>query len=337
MPDRVSSREEIEERLRAGQHDALNFPRAQLAGVDLGHLELTKANFAGADLSGSNLAHTDLSEANLSGADLEGAVMFGANLTGAELLGANLRAANLSSCEAPRAGFGGVHLDEASLFEANLREASFSRSSLRGADLRCANLRGARFHHADLREADASHADLGEAELDDSNVEGTTFDGSDLRGARLPRLVRFERASWIEVDVRETDFRNAYALRRLIIDENYLHEFRIRGGRFEVLYQLWRVTSDCGRSFWRWAAWTGAVILLFAAAFYGVDIDYGEHPTVLSPLYYSVVTLTTLGYGDVLPASIAAQVVAMLEVCVGYVALGGLISILGNKMARRGE
>lgn len=62
-----------------------------------------------------------------------------------------------------------------------------------------------------------------------------------------------------------------------------------------------------------------------------------HHTSPLTPYYFSWVTLTTLGYGDVLPASTAAQVVVMLEVFAGYMSLGGLLSIFSNKMARRGS
>ena len=51
-------------------------------------------------------------------------------------------------------------------------------------------------------------------------------------------------------------------------------------------------------------------------------------------IYYSVVTFTTLGFGDIKPATESAMVV-MLEVILGYVMLGGLISIFANKVARR--
>jgi voltage-gated potassium channel Kch len=50
-----------------------------------------------------------------------------------------------------------------------------------------------------------------------------------------------------------------------------------------------------------------------------------------------LVTLTTLGYGDVVPTSLAAQMLAVLEALLGYVGLGGLLSILANKMARRAD
>jgi len=337
MSGPVLSRDDVEARLRSGDESEVSFRGALLTGLDLSGLDLSKRNFSGADLTEANLSNADLSDANLSGANLERAVMFGAMLSGAELVGADLARADLSRCEASRAGFGAAILEKTSFFEANLSGSTFSQANLRGSDLRCADLRRARLHASSLNDVDASQADLREAELDGSDVSGATFNGADLRGARLPRLQNFERANWLAVDIRETDFRGAYSLRRLIIDENYLEEFRSRGPHFEILYRVWRMTSDCGRSFWRWAAWMGLIACLFAVAFSFVAVDYGDYETLLSPLYYSVITLTTLGYGDVLPKSSAAQALAMFEVCVGYVVLGGLISILANKMARRGE
>ena len=80
-----------------------------------------------------------------------------------------------------------------------------------------------------------------------------------------------------------------------------------------------------------------AVYIVFAWLYTLVAVDYGDHQTPLSAIYYSVVTVTTLGYGDVLPASGPAQVVAMAQVIIGYVMLGGLLSIISNKMVRRAE
>ncbi len=105
-----------------------------------------------------------------------------------------------------------------------------------------------------------------------------------------------------------------------------------------VAYLLWRVTSDCGRSLRRWTAVIGAVAVLFAVLYAVVGIDVGAHaPGWLTYFYFSVVTLTTLGYGDVLPVSAVGQLLVVLEVCLGYLMLGGLISILANKMARRSD
>ena len=46
-------------------------------------------------------------------------------------------------------------------------------------------------------------------------------------------------------------------------------------------------------------------------------------------------TFTTLGFGDVKPVNAWGEFVVLLEVVSGYIGLGGLISILANKVARR--
>ena len=57
--------------------------------------------------------------------------------------------------------------------------------------------------------------------------------------------------------------------------------------------------------------------------------------TVLTPYYYSIVTFTTLGFGNLVPLNLSAQIAIAVEVLFGYIMLGGLISILANKLARR--
>ena len=74
---------------------------------------------------------------------------------------------------------------------------------------------------------------------------------------------------------------------------------------------------------------------MFAVAYLFVAIDYGDHETVLSPVYFSVVTFTTLGFGNALPTTVSAQIVVIAEVIAGYVMLGGLLSLISNKLARR--
>jgi voltage-gated potassium channel Kch len=48
----------------------------------------------------------------------------------------------------------------------------------------------------------------------------------------------------------------------------------------------------------------------------------------VTALYYSVVTLTTLGYGDVTPVTTAARMTAALEAMVGQVYLVVLVARL---------
>jgi len=86
-----------------------------------------------------------------------------------------------------------------------------------------------------------------------------------------------------------------------------------------------------------WCFWISMIVISFSLIYSLVDIDFGEYRTILSPLYFSVVTFTTLGFGDVVPMSIGAQIATISEVIIGYLMLGGLLSILSNKIARRAD
>ncbi len=86
------------------------------------------------------------------------------------------------------------------------------------------------------------------------------------------------------------------------------------------------------------ALWFGAFFWLL-----NLDIGFGKSfetaqlsgDSFLTMLYYSVVTFTTLGFGDVIPKTSFAAMMVMFEVILGYIMLGGLISIFANKLARR--
>lgn len=306
-----------------------------LAGLDFSGLDLSGLDLSGINLDGCMFAGANLSRAQLFNARLHGAVLRDADLTDANLHGAQMDRTGLDHVKAQRAGFGLAVLRNTTAFQADFTDATFSKSTLDQCDFRCATLRNARMREAGIVRSDLTEADLSEADMSLTSVDRSTFDNADLRGARLRRLAGYETASWIGTDVRDINFAGAYMMQRHVLDENYLKEFRTRGPRFLCLYLAWKATSNCGRSMSLWCVWIVGLILAFAWLFTRVDVDYGPHPTPLSPLYFSVVTFTTLGYGDVRPASTAAQILAMSEVICGYLMLGGLLAILSNKMARR--
>ena len=317
--------------LRAGETlGSLDFAGARLIGEDLSGLDFSRADLRGADLSRSNL-----SGATLLGANLEDAVLCEVDLSDAECAGAKLHGADLRNSRLHRTGLGMADLTESRLGGADLCGASLVGADARGADLRVAMLEDLRAERVDLRGADLTRATLHRADLASARVDEANFDGADLRESDLRNMVGYERASWVGVDLRGIDFTGAYLARNFILDQNFLAEFRSRSRWSAIVYAIWKLTSDCGRSLGRWAVCTLVATLVFAWAYTLVAVDYGDYETPLSPLYYSVVTITTLGYGDVLPASVPAQIVAMCQVIVGYVMLGGLLTIFTKKMASR--
>lgn len=318
--------------LRDGRSGQVDLRGADLRHQDLSRLDLSGADLSGAQLVGANLAGTKMSFCKLGGAHLENA-----NLDGAELLGSDLTDADLTECSGEQAGFGGTTLVRANLTTACLRGATFSQGNLHRANFGGACLDGARLLECDLTGVEFTRADLSHSDLQESTVQDACFHDADLRDANLRGVTGYTRAAWLGADTRDANFRGAHLMRRHIEDENYLHEFRNQSLTNSLLYRLWWLTSDCGRSFVRWAAFTGLLAVVFAVAYRFVAIDFGPNETLISPLYFSVVTLTTLGYGDAVPVSMTAQVVVMLEVIIGYVALGGLLSVFATKMGRRAE
>lgn len=322
-------------RLRGGEKllpAALDFRGAALRGADLSGLNLSGADFSEADLSQSNLSDTKLFKAKLAGANLLKAVMNNAELTGASLSHANLENVRAHNC-----GFGMADFAGARLFNADLTGSTLTKGSLAAADLRCAVLDHARLREVDFTGADLTGASLRHADLAKSTVTEATFDNADLREVRLRQVAGFEKASWIGVDIRDINFAGAYRLRRFVVDQNYLKEFREINRFCQIVYRIWWLTSDCGRSLSRWCVWTLAITSLFAWLYTLGGVDFGRHPDWIAPFYFSVVTLCTLGYGDMVPVTPPMRLLAIIEVFAGYVMLGGLLSIFTNKMARRGE
>lgn len=343
--DQLTSEEDLEgiiEQLRNGNRESLKgglrkLRGADLSGRDLSGLDLRGIDLSRANLSGAKLTGAKLDSANLMKAVLKDAVLYRASLRRAEMTAADLSGANLEEADATNAGLGMAMLRGSVLFNANLEGATLTKAHISESDLRCVNLKNARIREADLSGSDLTSAILVNCDLSLTNVTKANFSNANLQNARL-RLVRnFEKASWIGVDIRNINFAGAYRLRREIMDQNYLKEFRESGRFSRVIYFLWWLTSDCGRSMMRWCFWITVQALFFAWLYSLVGIDYGDYRTWLSPIYYSIITLTTLGYGDVVPASLGGQIVAIIEVIMGYVMLGGLISILSTKMTRRAD
>lgn len=292
-------------------------------------------DYAGQDLRGNDFTGQSLVGANFAGADLADAIFYEADISEAEFTGANLDGANFEQARAGQACFGNASMKESRLFGADLSSATLSGADLTGADLRNATLTRARMVRCTLDGADLECATLHDVSARGSSCVGTNFNRSKLGGSGLRELQGAEKATWLEAEITSVDFTGAYLLRRHILDQNYIHEFRNRGLVNRMLYWVWWITSDCGRSMLRWGVCTLMVAVSFGLGYMLVDVDFGANQTMLSPFYFSLVTITTLGYGDVLPRSTAAQIMVMAEVAMGYMMLGGMLSIFSDKMARR--
>jgi hypothetical protein len=150
-------------------------------------------------------------------------------------------------------------------------------------------------------------------------------------------------------------------LKRYIDDELWIKSWnqRKKHSAFnKFIFYFWELSSHCGRSISLWAGWSFVIALLFALAYtpapdwspdwwynfwqeHGAALEQttaaysGKTPGFWSCLYFSIVNFTTLGFGDIVAANLFGRILVTIEVVLGYVMLGGLISIFANKFARR--
>ncbi len=181
----------------------LDWPAADLTGIDLNHADLqnadlsdmdltaadlSNADLAGASLSSANLPYADLSDANMTSADLTFANLSHADLTGTDLSYADLRLARMGDAKLRDAKMCDAQVDFVHLVAADLSSAGLSGASLISARLMAASLIAADLGHAVLREVDLRGADLSHANLRDADLRGADLSYADLSGADLLRV-----------------------------------------------------------------------------------------------------------------------------------------------------
>jgi hypothetical protein len=100
-----------------------------------------------------------------------------------------------------------------------------------------------------------------------------------------------------------------------------------------ALFRAWRVI-DYGRSLLRVAAISSGLAAVYGAIYrlFPHILDYKDSAnTWFTPYYFSIVTYTTLGFGDVRPATLVGEIIVSSEVILGYTTLGLLLSVLAAK------
>lgn len=300
------------------------------------------------DYSEQDLAERDLADCDFSGSDF-----FHGDLTRANLKKSVFRSADLTNANLPEAALYKAELTEAILQEANLRGADMSSTDCRGADFRGADLSGVNFTEADLRGADLSHCNLTGANLTRANITGAKFHFSRMDDVNVTHIVygTYRDMMGLYYGVRGIDliYGNAIYLRDAK-DQDYidtLHQVLLdkKPGFLRsldlLLFRSWGLI-DHGRSLLK-VAFYAFVIATFYGLIYLMDMVYGWHimdysnsaKTWFTPFYYSVVTYTTLGFGDVTADSLFGELFVISEVIIGYFTLGLLLAILANTIARR--
>lgn len=272
---------------------------------------------------------------HLKGANLSAADLSGAELSDADLRKANLHKTNLKDVDLVDGKLEGACLVQAKMIDAQLEGAKLIKANLEQADLSGAELMRTNLKNANLRNANLSAADLSHALLLRVNISGARFFQTGLTDTRLWGIYEYRNARFEHVDISSVDWRGSPLLKRYVEDEIFVQDFR---HQHRVLYWLWKSSCDCGRNVWWWIGWSGFIVWFFGSLFLTFltnSLEVSSVDNLFAAYYFSIVTFTTLGFGDVTPLTLGAQIAVVCEVILGYVMLGGLVSLLAVRLARR--
>ncbi|MHC4560031.1 MAG: pentapeptide repeat-containing protein [Planctomycetota bacterium] len=244
-------------------------------------------------------------------------------------------------------GSSAVYLEGASFDFSDIKGGSFGLADLRDSNFMDAQLEGACFVNSDLRGAYFMHATVNGSTLIwecpvirfSKKVKFTDFTGVSLNNCRIDpktkqlleyNIRRINWDKWYIGDKAKKEFRKIETKK-----EKYIRIWRVRLRLFATwpIRAFWSL-SGYGRSTGRIICWFFGLAFVFALLyrlfpnFVKVYDNVGDIQGLWHAIYFSVVTMTTLGFGDIAanPESWLGQTLLMFQVILGYVLLGALVT-----------
>ncbi|QKE65554.1 pentapeptide repeat-containing protein [Aquipseudomonas campi] len=249
----------------------------------------------------------------------------------------------------------GYQLHDTDLYRADLQNAHLFALDLRGSSLMKADLRGTNLHCADLRDCNLLGIRLDGARLD--NVIWDRQLLQERRGRERQRAGDSDAARQLFEEAEET-YRNL----RLHLEKAGLFEQagiffhremvmrRLQMPRFSgkrLLSWLVDLFSGYGEKPLNVVLFSLGLIFVCGLLYFLVGVRHGDLPLRLALergwlanladlagcLYFSVVTFTTLGYGDITPHGLARPIAA-LEAFAGSFTMALFVVVFVKKMTR---
>ncbi len=210
----------------------------------------------------------------------------------------------------------------------------YNQTDLRGVPLDNLNLESKNlsyidFFSANLEKSNFSKANLSHSWLSETNIKAAKFNWASLDFCLLDNVKFDRKTSFIGVNLSTINFTLAALIQDLAITQQRINNLEETQPRLAAFL---RISCDYGRSFKRFFIWVSIVIFLFAVLYYFIPNTLSEKESFLTSLYFSFVTFTTLGFGDIIPISSFAKLLVITEVFIGYLMLGLLIAILSKRV-----
>lgn len=336
-----------------------NFAGARFEKVSARKMKINGSRFAGCRVTDCYFGVIEFSNANLTNLRCEKSTfedtlfVESSDLTRARLMNCRLQGVELREVNGRSSDFSSSYMKDAILIESDFYGANFS-----GCDLRDADLSGSKFNYGRFSSSVLKRIRLSKS----TEFVESLFDDCQLSVSKLVKDSTAVRILARGV-VQEASFVNLLFGRR-VRDKAWIHQYEqdikslepssfwsLSGEAWRYAFRnsiriLWKYSSNYGRNISLWSGWSVFLCLCFATTYFFLgESQFSVNPEIVSGdlqgwfkhFYYSVVTFTTLGFGDITPRTSTAMFYVMLEVIMGYVMLGGLLAILANRLARRND
>lgn len=241
----------------------------------------------------------------------------------------------------------------ADFYRANLSDAHFFGLDLRGSSLMKAKLVGANLHCAKLGGCNLLGAELARAKLE--NIEWGQYLKQELEAKQSRRQRRSQQAAQLYQEAEEVcrNIRKQCEKQGLfeMAGDFFKREMRFRRyqmPRFStkrIISKLVDLFCGYGEDPLRVVGFSIFLIVVCALAYFFLDTT-GAHPIYegvtgwqfyvlefFNSLYFSVVTFTTLGYGDISPVGVA-RFIAACEAFLGSFTMALFVVVFVKKMTR---
>lgn len=275
----------------------------------------------------------------------------GGLLQGLKLKKANLKGINLVK----RGSVRGYDLSGSDLYRANLQGAHLFNIRLENGSLMKANLCEANLHCAKLANTNLLGIKLFNAKIDNIELGKELMQEEAARVAAKKREAELEQDNYEQAEEIYRDVRKAAENGGLFELAGHCIHKELTMRRYRMpLFSTKRMFSKmvdllCGygeRPF-NVILFSLGLILFCALGYFSIGVNYGDRLLQINTaasfsenideffavLYYSVVTFTTLGYGDIAPLGFA-RAIAAFEAFVGSFTIALFVVVFVKKMTR---
>ncbi|WP_135851621.1 pentapeptide repeat-containing protein [Halorussus salinus] len=345
------------------EYRVTDFTNSHMTGVSFEDAEFHKPIFSEAKLQSTNLSDVRLGASNFTNASLKDANLSGCFLKSTTMNGTTLTGANLSDANCEEGNFKNAELQNSRLEETNLSEANLNGANLEGAFLLRTDLRGAELTNTKIFES------VFENIITDSKTKFGEYVPYEEEGEYNKAVRVYRRLSDLKKEngdvknsqryyIRHKESRRKLAKKKFAetsflksVSQDWgIHWTKLLLSSIQKIGSRWVMKH--GESPWRVIGTSLTIIVLcsFIYPFIGgirpaissadphylpIDIPFVDIPEGLQNAsvyaYFSLVTFTTLGYGDLQPAGFVSRTLAGLEAFVGGLLMALLVFVLGRR------